>query len=760
MAHKKGVRSILPTILVIVLVLAFSGLIFGGYLVYEEKPPIPAQTMAADGSVLFTEDDVRGGQAVFLRYGIMDVGSIFGHGAYLAPDFTADYLHNMGLQVQKYYAQKNYGKSYDALRTTDKYVVDALVQEEMKANRYDSASNTLKFTTAQTAAYRYLSDYYARIFSEGKTEWGINPGLVPDTADPAQSAWHSEKELTRQLGDYFAWSAWVASANRPGYDYSYTNNWPYDELVGNSATKEVVIWSAASVGILLLVLGAILFIYVKYKFAAEESELTELPRVETFNLTPSQIKTGKFFLVVSGLFLLQALLGSLADHYFVEKEFYGLPVYDIFPFNLIRAWHLQLAIFWIATAWVAGGIFIAPLVGGKEPKYQGLLVDILFWAIVVVAVGSLVGELLGIHDLLGSNWFLLGNQGWEYIELGRIWQILLVAGLLIWLYIVFRALRYQLKREEDTTSLSHLLLYASISIPVFYGFGFFFDPNTAYSIADFWRWFIIHLWVESFFEFFATVATAYLLVNLGLVTKESATRAVYFTLILVFAAGIEGIGHHYWWIGTPAAWVAIGAVFSAVEVVPLTLLIFDAVGNINMRKRLGIEFHYRSSISFLIAAAVWNFVGAGVLGFLINPPIVSYYEHGTYLTPTHGHASMMGTYGMLAIGIMMFALRTIVRPDEWKERRIHWSFILLNLGLVLMLVMNLLPVGFLQLAAVYEKGMWYARSLEFLSDPLIINLTWARIVGDTIFLLGAAVLFWEVARVSFKLRKPGTDFKR
>ena len=760
MVNGKPRSSLLPQILILVLIFAFSGLIYGGSLMYKQAPPVPVKVVDENGATLFMEEDIRGGQAVFLRFGLMDFGTVFGHGGYLAPDFTADYLHSMGLEVQRELSQNKYGKPYEELSLVERKTVDALVQEEMKANRYDPKSGILTFTEAQTEAYRFLSDYYARIFSEGKEEWGIAPGLVPNEPNEGKSQWHSQKPLAKQLGDFFAWTAWVASANRSGQDYSFTNNWPPDRLVGNGPTWDTMLWSVISVGVLLFFLGVVLYIYAKYKFNAEETDLTHLPRVETFNVTPSQLKTAKFFLVVAALLFLQALVGALSAHYFVEKQFFGIPIETILPFNLSRTWHLQLAIFWIATSWVGGGIFLAPLVGEKEPKYQGFLVDVLFAAIVIVALGSLLGESLGIKNLIGDLWFLLGNQGWEYVELGRIWQILLVVGLTIWLFIVFRALRFRLQKEEGRTSLSHLLLYASISIPVFYAFGFFFNPNTTWLIADFWRWFIIHLWVESFFEFFATVATAYLFVTLGLVTKESATKVVYFTLILVFASGIEGIGHHYWWIGAPAAWIGIGAVFSALEVIPLTLLVFDAVSNIELRKKLGFDFHYRGAVSFLIAAAAWNFLGAGVLGFWINLPIVSYYEHGTYLTPAHGHASMMGTYGMLGIGIMLFALRTIVKPEVWNERNINRSFILLNVGLVLMLVLNLIPVGIIQLGAAYTKGVWYARSFDFLSTPLFINLTWARIVGDITFIVGALFLLMEIARIVFHLRKAGTDFKK
>lgn len=746
-------KSILPQVLILVLILSFTGLIFGGYSIYKEQAPMP-KVVSDKGTVLFTDSDIKGGQAAFLRFGLMNYGSIYGHGGYLGEDFTAGTLHRMSVEVQKFYANEKHKKDYSSLNVQEKAGIDQLVQNDMKTNRYDAATNTLKFTAAQTAAYAVVSDYYTKLFSGGSEELRIPAGLIPNAPDAAGSGWHSDKALTRQLSDYFTWTAWTSAANRAGLDYSYTNNWPGDKLAGNVPASGVMIWSAVSIAGLLSMLGIILVLYKKYKLESEETNLINVTRVEDIRVTTSQVKTAKFFVVVAALFIVQALVGTLTAHYFVEGTFFGIKISDILPYQLTRTWHLQIAIFWIATGWIGGGIFIAPMVGRKEPKYQGLLVDILFVAVVAVAVGSLTGEFLGIHNLIGDKWFLFGNQGWEYLELGRIWQVLLAIGLAIWLFIIYRAIRYQLKREGSASSLTHLLLYASISIPLFYASAFMMYPDTSFVIADFWRWFVVHLWVESFFELFATVVTAFLLVNLGLVTKESATRAIQFTLTLVFGAGIIGIGHHYYWIGASQAWMAVSSVFSAIEVIPLTLLVFDALTNHQLRAKLGANYQYRSSVEFLISSAFWNFVGAGILGFLINPPIISYYEHGTYLTATHGHAAMFGVYGMISLGFMIFALRTIVKPEAWNEKRISLSCKLLNIGLVLMLVMNLLPVGFLQLQASLEFGTWYARSWEFVGSPIITTLSWARMPADIVFLVGAALLLFEVVRMFFNLRKP------
>ena len=463
----------------------------------------------------------------------------------------------------------------------------------------------------------------------------------------------------------------------------------------------------------------------------------EFPQIRpsALPLTPSQRATAKYFAIVAVLFLVQALLGGLMAHYYVEgKGFYGFDINKVLPFNVARTWHLQLAVFWIATAWLGLGIFVAPIVSGREPRGQKLLVNILFWALVLVVVGSMAGEWLGTQGRLGNLWFLLGHQGWEYLELGRIWQILLASGLGIWLFIVYRALRGALKAESDRGGLTHLLLYSAISIPLFYAFAFLVNTSTHLTMSDYWRWWIIHLWVEGMFEVFAVVVIGFLMVNMGLVTKKSALRALYFQLTILLGSGIIGTGHHYYWIGAPEMWIGLGAVFSALEVIPLSLLAMEAYDQYKVVKDGGIDFAYKATFWFLLATAFWNLTGAGALGFFINLPIVSYFQHGSFLTAAHGHGALMGVYGMLAAALMCFAMRNIVRGDRWSDRLLRVSFFGLNIGLMGMIVTTLVPVGWLQLMASYEHGFWYARSFEFYQTPIVHTLLWVRMLPDSIFI--------------------------
>ena len=275
-----------------------------------------------------------------------------------------------------------------------------------------------------------------------------------------------------------------------------------------------------------------------------------------------------------------------------------------------------------------------------------------------------------------------------------------------------------------------------------------------------WRFWIIHLWVEGFFELFATVMVAIIFFRLGVVSKVTAARVVYLDAILYLGSGIVGTGHHWYWTGQSNITMALAAMFSALEVVPLTLLTLDAWDFIRLTRGKcatdgeDLATRHKWTFYFLMAVGFWNFVGAGVFGFLINLPVVSYYEVGTLLTTNHGHAAMMGVFGMLAVALMVFAMRQTLPDAPWRrvEKRVQVSFWGLNIGLALMLLLNLFPGGIVQLRDVLENGYWHARSLEFIGQPLMRTLEWLRLPGDVVFILGGVVPAVLAAGMAWRFR--------
>jgi nitric oxide reductase subunit B len=412
---------------------------------------------------------------------------------------------------------------------------------------------------------------------------------------------------------------------------------------------------------------------------------------------------------------------------------------------VVRTWHLQLGIFWIATAWLATGLFVAPAVSGHEPRGQRLGVNALFVCLLVIVVGSLFGEWLGVQQKLGyvaNFWF--GHQGYEYVDLGRFWQIFLFVGLFLWLFLMARALWPAFKNPGPNRHLLALFLLASAAIGLFYGAGLMWGRQTHLAMAEYWRWWVIHLWVEGFFEVFATVVIAFLFTRMGLLRTATATAAVIFSTAIYLGGGILGTLHHLYFSGTPTGVLAVGSIFSALEIVPLVLVGYEGYENLMHGRSRQWVSAYKWPIYFFVAVAFWNLVGAGLFGFLINPPISLYYMQGLNTTAVHAHAALFGVYGMLGIGLMLFCLRGLTRQDAWKSGVLGFSFWSLNLGLVLMIVLSLLPVGLLQTWASVEHGMWYARSADFMQSPLMIKLRWLRVIGDTVFTFGIVGLAWFI----------------
>jgi nitric oxide reductase subunit B len=433
-------------------------------------------------------------------------------------------------------------------------------------------------------------------------------------------------------------------------------------------------------------------------------------------------------------------MGIITAHYGVEGEgFYGIPLAEFLPYSVTRTWHTQLGIFWIATAWLAAGLFVGPSVSRFEPKGQKLGVNVLFVALVIVVLGSMAGQWASVMNMLqGTDAFNFGHQGYEYLDLGRMWQLALLVGLFLWLFLVARTIVPALKNSDtDRKPLITVFLISTIAIVVFYIPGFFYGQHANLSIVEYWRWWVVHLWVEGFFEVFATVIIAFLFANLKLVEPKSAARAAVLSSTIFLSGGIIGTMHHLYFTGTPTIALALGSVFSALEVVPLVFVGFEAWENYKLSKASEWMRKYKWPIYFFISVAFWNLVGAGLFGFMINPPIALYYMQGLNTTPVHGHTALFGVYGMLGLGLMLFALRAYKPEYMWKEKLLSFSFWSINIGLMAMVLLSLLPIGLLQTKASVEVGYWYARSAEFLQNGFMDTIRWMRVPGDSLFGIGA-----------------------
>ena len=726
------IRSIL-----VVMVFGTTVLIAITVLGYKNAPPVPGKVIDAQGVTLFTGDDIRAGQGVFLKYGLMDNGSIWGHGAYLGPDYSAASLHRIGLDTADSLAQQQYGKPLAGLDAEQQAAVRAEVAVLLKTNRYYAVTDTLTLTPAESKAWSQEVAHWTDYFQHPATNGGLKPGLISDPT------------ALREFTAFVTWAAWVSVVDRPGYDYSYTNNFPYDPLVGNRPIPGALLWSALSLLVLLAGIAAVLLMFGKFDYLGWISRGHSLrPHIVPGQASPGQRALVKFFVIVAVVFLFQTLVGGATAHYRADPgSFYGFQLEDIFPSNLMRTWHLQSAIMWIATSYVAAALFLGRSLRTDEPRGLSAWTHFLFIAFVAVIAGSLLGEWAGMSNLLGKWWFWLGDQGWEYLELGRIWQYLLIVGLLVWFAVLYWVARPSKVARPGARPIARMFMLAALSIPVFYLPAVFFNVHTNLTVVETWRFWIIHLWVEGFFEFFATTVVALVLYQLGLARRNTALRVIYLDAILYFLGGLIGTGHHWYFVGHTQFNMAMSALFSVLEVVPLTLLTLDAWDFVKTTKGVvdvdgkAVRVPHKWTFYFLMSVGFWNFVGAGMFGFLINLPIVSYYEVGTQLTPNHGHAAMMGVFGMLAIALMVFVLRQAADDRTWPgiEKYVKIAFWGTNLGLAMMIVMSLFPSGILQVWDVVQHGYWHARSIGYVGMERSHIIEWLRLPGDLVFIVFGAI---------------------
>jgi nitric oxide reductase subunit B len=733
--------------LTFILIISLLGVGMIGFQTYVDAPPMTG-FKDDKGNILMDQKTIERGQEVFHKFALMEYGSYFGDGAQRGPDFTAEALHQVYLSMQEYYETEfNKTNGRDPGEFEKKQITEQ-VRQELKENHYSGDENIVPLNAAQTYALLNVRKYYTDLYIDQNDGNGFPP-----------KNYISDREKVNDLASFFFWGAWVCVTERPGSNFSYTHNWPYDPVAGNTPTSPVILWSVLGMLAFVLMCGIVLYYIGQYNqlpnkfFKPSQRDLFTIDRVANFKPTLTQRATYKYFFVAILLFFIQVSSGLVTINDFINWMGYlGIHITDI-PVTISRSWHLMLSLYWISTCWIASSIFILPILAKKEIPGQLRLVNTLFWLLFVLVGGSLTGIVLGPLGLLGEWWFWLGHQGWEFVDFGKIYQVLLMGIFALWAVVVYRGLRPAFVKG-DTWSLPRWIMYSVIGIPLLFLSGFVAKPETNFVIADFWRWMVIHMWVEAFFEVFITVIVSYLMVLMGLVSRQAAIRVVYFATILFLGTGLLGISHNFYWNAKPVATMALGSVFSTLQFVPLILLTVEAwrfknmpamaVGDVG-HKSLGKNFGFSEVFLFLIAVNFWNFFGAGVMGIIINLPIMNYFEHGTYLTVNHAHAALMGVYGNISLAALLFASRLMIKPQFWNQKLVNFSFWSINIGLMLMVILDLFPAGSIQFKAVVEKGLWYGRSSDFIEAGVFKSLTWLRGIGATVFFFGGVIpLTWFI----------------
>jgi nitric oxide reductase subunit B len=717
-----------------------SALIYFTANLQKEVPPIPQTVKSTSGEVLYTYDDVVEGKGYFQEFDLMDWGTLLGMGAYMGPDFTTEFFHFRAEYLYDYYGKQMYSKSDKELTDIERGAVKERVKQDFH-KQTKLLEEGVVYTEGSAAAYKRNVAHLTNMLVKGDKERAFTGGVI--YAEEAQ-----------KIAAFVDWSQLVASSLRPGTEgkvgseRTWSNNWPNEPLVDQDLMYNNHIVSLWEFLVLWTLTIVVIFLSYEYLFKHSSEEKLE-PALKVTSLFKSQKKLLKYVPIVSLLFVVQLFLGAYLAHLYADPTQDFVFSQSILPFNVLRSMHTQLAILWVAVGWLVGGLLIAPWVANKDHKFPWL-VDVLWVALLVVAVGSMIGLYMGATGAMRDTWFWLGNEGRELLNLGRVWDIGLVLGLVFWFLLIITLI----KKASTNNPLVGTIIWSAFAIATLYIAGMMpvhkIMPN--FTLDDYYRWWVIHLWVELTFELFAAGTIAFMTVSLGLISQKTAERTMFFELFLIMMSGTLGVGHHYFWQGLDEYWIAIGGIFSALEPLPLALMIVEAWKNQREQKLSGKENKFATPFMWIAGSAVLNWIGAGFFGMIINTPTISYYSHGTYLIMPHGHVALLGAFGYISIAFLYMTSRANAMANGWiwNDKWSKIGFWLLTIGTILYALPTLM-IGLEQTKLAAEMGYYYTRTREALD--LVHGWMWFRILPDGMMLLGGVIVFLDLFTKTFMGKK-------
>jgi nitric oxide reductase subunit B len=421
-----------------------------------------------------------------------------------------------------------------------------------------------------------------------------------------------------------------------------------------------------------------------------------------------------FFLAAALLFLLQVIFGLIIAAQFVWPTF----LMNTLPFNWGRASHLNLMVFWLLLGLMGASYYVV-----ADETDSELFSVPLAWANLVVLLVAGVGTLVAF-------WFGHIAQGKPFTEAPMPFPLLIALGVVLFLVNIFATLF----RAKRWNAITFTLAFGMVGLTLLYLFDLPFYRNL--TVDYYWWWWIIHLWVEGTWEIIASAVMAYLLVKLTDADRTRLAKWLYAEVALVLFTGIVGIGHHYYWIGTPRYWLLWGAVFSALEPIPLVLMVWDTFSS--MKKRHP-EPANHVTWYWLGGSAIGHLVGAGVWGFAMTLPQINKWTHGTQVTASHGHFAFFGAFAMLVIAAMYYMVPRLRGMDRYAPGRSMWAFWLMCAGMLGM-VLAFTVAGVVQVYLTRILGMdFMAVRTQYVSFWIF----WVWACGLVIFLPGVIAFLWD-----------------
>jgi nitric oxide reductase subunit B len=465
------------------------------------------------------------------------------------------------------------------------------------------------------------------------------------------------------------------------------------------------------------------------------------------HLTAGRRVAVKYFAAAIALFCAQTLFGILAGLQFVYPSF----LYGVLDFSVNRMVHINAMIVWLLFGFIGSVYWLIEDEAGTE-LVGARLANLNFWILLTaVIVVVLVYLLVQIGPGEPSSIWLI-NEGREYIEAPRWADIGIVVCVLIFFYNCAATFS-----KGRWSGVSGVLVLDLLGLAGMYVAGMFFATNV--SLDQFWWWWVIHLWVEATWEVLVGCIMAWGLMRTLGTSRRIVTTWLYIEVAMMLGSGILGLGHHYFWIGTPEYWLGIGGFFSALEPIPLVAMVVHAVYDSG---RQGFKSTNHPALAWFIAHAFGNFLGAGVWGFMQTLPQINLYTHGTQWTASHGHLAFFGAYVTINVAMMYMAVQQW-RGNVWMSGHLagngwkwKWSLALCHVG-ILGMTAALLIAGYEQ--SFIERavgGSTWAAFFAAQTHPWFVQaMVWRNVFG-VVMALGVALLAWDLLTIGRNERRPAS----
>lgn len=715
----KGKKSKWPGIVAVATVVVYVVWIAMSFYTFANLPPVPDKVVTSTGEVVFTSSEITSGKYLYQKYGLADYGSVLGFGAYFGIDFTS-----YTLQLDENYIANKVGVGHFYPNNTSQ--VDEVAP--LIHVSYDSASKTMIVSPLMAGAFNNCVSYYFNYLGNNSEQNRLIPHYIMN------------KTIVTDLTAFFTWTGLISLLG-------YTNGYPFTNGILHPNSNVFVSSDLMTFAFIIGVLPFAAYIFMKLlSYWNDPRDTVPLP-------PPTRTQRSTLFgiAIIGILAAVQGLLGEYIFHLYASPTFYGINLLNILPFNIGNAEHYTLAVLWIVATWVIFSLFVLPYFGLTLSRKQTWGVML---ATIATALLTAAGILLNYLQIIPYNngffdpWFMFGGQGRNVVTQGTVWLLVIAVLVFYMSYLFFKASKITIANFRPLTQVLGISL-AGTGVGVIMGALPVFHPWANYTVDEYFRWIMIHAFVEGFWPAIIVTIIVTLLIIAGLFPVRLGTALIGLDATADIISGMIGTAHHYYWGGQPQLWLYIGSIVGILEAIAIGFAVVYAI-LLWVRRSTDAKTEFQKTILiFTIVSAVGGSIGAAAFGGgLLNMPLLNYYLHDTQVVMAHAHLAFPLAYGLPSImmWVVIAYLTGSLKDAQMKYMRL--GAVLYGIGFSLQALLTLLPLGVLQYEYELKYGFWYVKSLNplvpgvtpFWQLPIVLNLIWVRMIGDVVAMVGFAII--------------------